>query len=242
MKFGVQLYSLRETAEKKGAEEILRMVSEAGYDGVEFAGFYGKTPEEMLALVKKYHLDPISAHIGTHAIEESLPYIDLLGIKYVFIPWESKDVFDEPEKFAELGVRIKKAAAELKKRGVVLGYHNHAHEFEDGKDRLEQLFAAQPALKAELDVFWLTVAQRDPVQYMKKLGERLAMVHIKEAGKNPREDAQPVVGEGIVDMGGVFGQMKVSGIEWAVLEVEHYPCDEEEYLRRSLENMKKLAK
>ena len=88
----------------------------------------------------------------------------------------------------------------------------------------------------------MTVAQRDPVQYMKKLGERLAMVHIKEAGKNPREDAQPVVGEGIVDMGGVFGQMKVSGIEWAVLEVEHYPCDEEEYLRRSLENMKKLAK
>lgn len=45
MKYGVQLYSLRETAEREGAEKILQMVSEAGYDGVEFAGFYGRTPE-----------------------------------------------------------------------------------------------------------------------------------------------------------------------------------------------------
>ena len=43
MKYGVQLYSLRETAGRDGAEEVLRRVSEAGYDGVEFAGFYGKT-------------------------------------------------------------------------------------------------------------------------------------------------------------------------------------------------------
>ena len=53
MKFGVQLYSLRERAEKGGAEEVLRLVSEAGYDGVEFAGFYGKTPAEMKELLKK---------------------------------------------------------------------------------------------------------------------------------------------------------------------------------------------
>lgn len=45
MLLGVQLYSLRETAEKEGAEKVLSLVSEAGYDGVEFAGFYGKTPK-----------------------------------------------------------------------------------------------------------------------------------------------------------------------------------------------------
>ena len=56
MKYGVQLYSLRETAEREGAEKILQMVSEAGYDGVEFAGFYGRTPEEMKELLKKYKL------------------------------------------------------------------------------------------------------------------------------------------------------------------------------------------
>ena len=101
MKFGVQLYSLRETAEKEGAEKVLSLVSEAGYDGVEFAGFYGKTPEEMKALLEKYKLTAVSAHIGAAAVEENLPYIDALGIKYVFIPWAGTDTFTSPEKYAE---------------------------------------------------------------------------------------------------------------------------------------------
>lgn len=62
MKYGVQLYSLRETAEKRGAEEVLRLVAEAGYDGVEFAGFYGRTPEEMKALLAEYGLVHFRAH------------------------------------------------------------------------------------------------------------------------------------------------------------------------------------
>ena len=93
MKFGVQLYSLREMAEREGAEAVLKAVSEAGYDGVEFAGFYGKTPEEMKALLEKYKLIPVSAHIGAGAVEENLPYIDALGIRYVFIPWVSTETF-----------------------------------------------------------------------------------------------------------------------------------------------------
>ena len=47
MKFAVQLYSLRELAKREGAEAVLRTVSEAGYDGVEFAGFYDLSPELM---------------------------------------------------------------------------------------------------------------------------------------------------------------------------------------------------
>ena len=87
MKLAVQLYSLRVFAEKNGPEEMLKLVSEAGYDGVEFAGFYGKTPAEMKKLLEKYHLQALSAHIGAAAIAENLPYIDELGIRYVFIPW-----------------------------------------------------------------------------------------------------------------------------------------------------------
>ena len=241
MKFGVQLYSLREAAEKKGAEEILRMVSEAGYDGVEFAGFYGKTPEEMLALVKKYRLEPVSAHIRADAVEENLPYIDALGIRYVFVPWVGPEEFSSAETYEAVLKSCAAAKKLLDARGVVFGYHNHAHEYDGGADLLKKI-TDDAALKAELDVFWATVAGKDAVAEMRRLSDRLAMVHIKEAGKNPREDAQPVVGEGTVDMRGVFGEMKKQGIGWAVLEVEKYPCGEEEYLRRSLENMKKLAK
>ena len=111
MKYGVQLYSLRETAEREGAEKILRMVSEAGYDGVEFAGFYGRTPEEMKELLKKYKIVGISAHIRPGAVEENLPYIDALGIKYVFIPWAGVEEFESAEKYEKLLAETKKARA-----------------------------------------------------------------------------------------------------------------------------------
>lgn len=149
MKYGVQLYSLRETAGRDGAEEVLRRVSEAGYDGVEFAGFYGKTPEEMKALLEKSQLVGISAHIRPEAIEESLPFIDALGIKYVFIPWVGVAEFEEPEKYAALIESTKKAKAILDARGVGFGYHNHAHEFENGRDYVGKILKDVDGLKAE---------------------------------------------------------------------------------------------
>ena len=42
-------------------------------------------------------------------------------------------------------------------------------------------------------------------------------------------------------MPAVFAEAKRQGIEWAVLEVEKFPCGEQEYLSRSFENMKKLG-
>ena len=100
MKFGVQLYSLRELAAREGAEAVLRTVAQAGYDGVEFAGFYDKTPDEMDALLKKYNLEPVSAHIGADSILPQMPYIDKLKIGNIFIPWVAKETFDDPEKFS----------------------------------------------------------------------------------------------------------------------------------------------
>ena len=40
----------------------------------------------------------------------------------------------------------------------------------------------------------------------------------------------------------IFAAMKERKVPWAVLEVEHFNMGEREYLTRSLENMKKLAK
>ena len=90
MKFAVQLYSLRELAAREGAEAVLRTVSEAGYDGVEFAGFYDLSPQQMKALLEKYHLEPVSAHIGADSVAPSIEYIDTLGIGNVFVPWVAR--------------------------------------------------------------------------------------------------------------------------------------------------------
>ncbi|MFQ7035674.1 MAG: hypothetical protein ACLRTQ_08405 [Candidatus Borkfalkia sp.] len=56
MQFGVQLYSLRELIGQKGLKEALRLVSAAGFSGVEFAGFYGYGAEQLQELLERYHL------------------------------------------------------------------------------------------------------------------------------------------------------------------------------------------
>ena len=243
MKFALQLYSLRELAQREGGEAAVRLAAETGFDGVEFAGFYGLSPKEIAALMKKYGLEPVSTHSTMDAAENVLPYVQELGIRYYVDPYHAVEGFDDPEAFAAFVKAVDRAHALLAPLGVTLGYHNHAHEFQGGRDRVKQLLEAAPYLKAEPDVFWLHVAGLDPAEYLRGLGEKLAMVHIKEAAaENAAESPEPVVGEGVTGMEDVFAVMKERKVPWAVLEVEHFNMGEREYLTRSLENMKKLAK
>ena len=48
-KLGIQLYSVRDDAERD-LDATLRALSEMGYEGVELAGFYGRSPAEFSAL------------------------------------------------------------------------------------------------------------------------------------------------------------------------------------------------
>ena len=79
-RFGLQLYSVREEIKANGFPAMLETVKRAGYDCVEFAGFYGYSPEEVVKLLKASGLDGISAHIGLGDIEAQLPYIDAIGM------------------------------------------------------------------------------------------------------------------------------------------------------------------
>ena len=238
MKLGVQLYSLRNQINELGVEEVLKMVSKAGYSCVEFAGFYGMTPVEMKNLLDKYNLEGISAHIGLNDIESQLDYIDTIGIKSVFVPWGSKE--DLADKLPEIIEKIKKIKPELDKRGVTFGYHNHNQEYADGADRVQELLSAVPGFYSEIDTYWVKRAGLQPTQKMQQYGKQLYCLHIKEYDKN-NEAINPVVGEGDVGFEEVFKLGNQMGIKLAILEVEGFPCDPAEYLKRSYENMKKMS-
>ena len=241
MKLGVQLYSLREQVKQLGVEEVLKMVSKAGYSCVEFAGFYGLTPAEVKALLKKYNLEAVSAHIGLNDIIPQLDYIDELGIKCVFIP--SLKAEDLTVNLAATVKKINEVKTQLDKRGVVFGYHNHAHEYADGKDLVRDLLDATQGFYSEIDTYWVKMAGLEPVDKMKQYGDRLYCLHIKElqSGSKNSADPNPVVGEGCVGFKEIFDLGNKMGIQLAILEVEGYPCEPAEYLKRSYENMKKLS-
>ena len=240
MKLGVQLYSLRNQIKELGVEEVLKMVAKAGYSCVEFAGFYGLTPKEMKALLDKYHLEGISAHIKIDEIIPQLDYIDEIGIKSVYIPWMSGD--DLKNNMDALVEQIKTVKKELDKRGVVFGYHNHDQEYRNGEDLVKQLLDKTQGFYSEIDTYWVKMAGLDPVEKMKEYGDRLKCLHIKELKTvGVKTDPNPVVGEGCVGFKEIFDLGNKMGIQLAILEVEGFPCEPAEYLKRSYENMKKLS-
>ena len=59
---GLQLYSIRDDM-AKDFKGTLQKVKDMGYDGVEFAGLFDNSPEQIKAWCKEIGLEPVSAHV-----------------------------------------------------------------------------------------------------------------------------------------------------------------------------------
>lgn len=184
-KVGLQLYSIREDMEKD-MDAALGQVKAMGYDYVEFAGYFGKSAEEVKALLDKHGLTCVSVHQAPSLFwEEGQPAIDFLkviGTKYCAIPWYTvEEYFDNwdgtIEKFTELGKK-------LKENGIQLLYHNHDFEFRkiDGEAILDKLYATIPndILMPQFDTCWVHYAGNNPAEYLKKYTGKIEIVHLKD--------------------------------------------------------------
>lgn len=235
MKFGVQLYSLRDYICEHGLEHAFRAVSDAGFEGVEFAGFYGKSLQEIQELLNEYSLAAVSAHVGAAELESQIPYLKGLGIECAVIPYID---FNGTVSF-ESGLETLRCAEKIcEQNGLKLAYHNHSHEFKNGTDIVGRLTEYMPSLKLEPDAFWLTVAGIDAANYMRAHADRLIYLHIKEYG-NSAEGSNPVIGEGNAKLDKVLRLGKELDLSWSILEIEKTDLPMEEYLKRSYAFMKK---
>ena len=238
MKTAIQLYTLRNEA-KDDLEAVLKTVRDAGYDGVELAGRYGRTGAEMKALLDKYSLTPISAHIGLDAAtdEKELAEYKAIGIKYAVIP-----MTPQPTEENKNGILEKLAAAveSFKKAGFVPGYHNHNYEFEisfGGRLWHDTVMERIPDAMAELDLCWLEVGGGDPVGYINKYKGRVEILHVKDfvgRGHYIKSDGTPpavplaegldfdqrAVGDGVLDLDGIVASAGKCGTEWLIVELD----------------------
>jgi len=184
-KVGIQLYSLRNAMEKD-MDATLRAVKEMGYDYVEFAGYFGKSAQEVKAILDKYNLKAVSVHQGIDLFEKegkaAVDYLNTLGVKYCAIPWYSVDEFHNNwdvtiEKFI-------KTSRLLNEGGIQLMYHNHDSEFQkiDGEFILDKLYNTIPneMLQPQFDTCWIHYAGVNPAEYLKKYNGKIEVLHLKD--------------------------------------------------------------
>ncbi|OSF25063.1 sugar phosphate isomerase, partial [Salmonella enterica subsp. enterica serovar Agona] len=89
-KIALQLWSVKEACEDDFFG-TLEKVAEMGYDGVEFAGYYGKSASEIKAKLAELGLEVAGSHISKEQLEEDLENVILfereLGNEYIICPY-----------------------------------------------------------------------------------------------------------------------------------------------------------
>ena len=184
---GIQLYGVRNSM-AEDFEGTLKAIAEMGYEYVEFAGYHGKSSEEIKTILDKYGLKCISVHQVLDFFDEDpiakCEFLKGFGVKYSIIPWYEKSELAGSEKWNETKERFKKAADLFSSVGMKLGYHNHEFEFlkADGKYLHDYIFEAidENKIVPELDTCWVAYAGLEPCELIRKYKGRVDIVHLKD--------------------------------------------------------------
>lgn len=239
----LQLYSVRDDMENDFLG-TLKKVKKMGYDGVEFAGLYGHTAEEVKKMVEDADLTPISAHVPFADMKnnpELLEEYAFIGCKYVVIPHLGDEYRPGREKYDEFKEDVKKLGKKARSLGMSLGYHNHDFEFEKlgGEYILDIMYkdSAPEDLMTQLDTCWVNVGGVDPADYIRKYNGRVEIIHLKDfvgqksenmygligvddgkgKGKSEEFELRPV-GYGVQNFPEILKAAEDVGAKWVVVE------------------------
>lgn len=241
MKIAVQLYSIRQTIEKEGLENVLSKIKQIGYDGIEFYTFYDLAEKKLKNMLDKYGLSSASAHCSFDLLlnetDKLISYAKALGMKTLVNPGCSIDRLENDYNGVISG--MSRILERLKAAGISFAYHNHAHEL--GKtDYLKKMCADLPGLKLQPDTFWVRAAGYDPYEYAEKIIDKIEFFHIKELSEKGIHEANPVPGQGISSTPQIVALAKRRKMEWLILEAEKFDTDEWEYLEKSYKALSKM--
>ncbi|MBZ9685426.1 sugar phosphate isomerase/epimerase [Clostridium estertheticum] len=226
----LQLYSIKDETEKDFTE-ALRRVAKIGYSGVEFAGYGGLSSSELKALLRELGLKVCGSHVSldelTKNIDNVIEYNLEIGSPYIICPFAT---YNSKVDYEEMAQTLNVLALKCSEKGILFGYHNHGHEFQEyqGEYGLDILYKEADAelVKAEIDTYWVQYAGLDPAQYIKKHAGRCDLIHIKDMEIVNGEKRSTEVGNGIMDFKTIIKEAEKQGAKWFIIEQEFFnePC------------------
>lgn len=233
---GIQLYTLRDDM-AKDPKTVLKEVADMGYAYIEAAGysegkFYGMTPEEFKATLAELNLTPIASHHGDISldnIDDIIAADKAVGFEYVVIPIPPMGSFKYDNKTQTMSMsddteaimsNINKIAEKCHEAGIGCLYHNHNMEFvKNSKGIVPMDYFIEHSnpehLQFELDLYWVTKAGQNPVEWFKKAPGRFVAWHVKDMDNEGRFAP---VGEGNIDFHEILSEKETSGMKYYFVE------------------------
>lgn len=181
----VQLYTVRDaiSADLQGA---VARVAEIGFTQVEPYSFVERADE----FEKAFAASGITAPSGHAPVIDSadparaFDAAAQLGIATVIDPFIPTDRWQTADDAARIADRVNELQTIAAAQGLRFGYHNHQWEFANKVDgrSIYELFVEQltPDVALELDTYWSTVGGANTPELLRRLGDRVQFLHVKD--------------------------------------------------------------
>lgn len=180
------LYIVRQECEKD-LFSTLKKLKEAGFDGIEFLGFFGHSAKEVKAMLDELSLQALGNHVQLADLQADphgiFAFHQEVGCRYLTvagIPME-RILQDAPAVAAQLDG----LAATADEYGIALLYHNHDEELVEQKNGVEALEILMDACKKETlslepDLGWIEIGLCSAEKYLQKYADRCPVIHLKD--------------------------------------------------------------
>jgi sugar phosphate isomerase/epimerase len=125
-----------------------------------------------------------------------------LGIRTVIEPYIDPARWQSEADVSEVASELNAAASKAADNGLQVGYHNHHFELESkisGVHALEVLAdRLAPEVVLEVDTYWAYAGGADVPALLKRLGERVVALHLKDGDGSLDTSKQVPLGSGVV--------------------------------------------
>jgi sugar phosphate isomerase/epimerase len=230
-RIGVQLWSVKDDL-KQDFEGTLTRLAAMGFQGVEFAGEFGRfarDPAGLRAFLEQHGLQCAGAHLdfaalGDERFAQTTAFYRAAGCRNLVIAADSRGTTVD----GAAAVARELAALSLKLRplGMRIGYHNHDREMagpigHTPWDTIATGTSSDTILQQ--DIGWTAYAGKDPVALIRRYPGRTLTSHFK-AKLAEGGTGKPIIGQDRTDWAAVYKAARAEGgAEWILLEQEEYP-------------------
>lgn len=236
-KVGIQLYTLRNEIQES-LEGTIQKVADIGYSWVEGFGYengriLGKTPQEFQSMLSNMGLTMPSTHAVTElttsggksaimdAMKKAAEDAKTAGSEYIVYAYLQESERQSMDDYRRHADTFNQFGEICKNVGIQFAYHNHDFEFQQFGDEIAYDYLIEntdPELvKFELDLYWITKAGYDPVEYFDKADGRIELWHVKDMEPGD-EKFFAEVGEGTIDFARIFDARQTSGMQYFFVE------------------------
>lgn len=251
-KIGVQLYTLRDHCKDvESFDKTCSWIKSQGISDVQVSAVAIEDPAEIQKVLDAHGLECFVTHRGLDQLrdkEATLEYHAKLNCDYMALGYFGGN----SEEWRALVDEFSELADFYAGEGLLLGYHNHSHEFAPFADDPAKIDPKECPMWLmyerfsknvwfEIDTYWVAHGGADPADWIERVKGRIPVVHFKDMTiDSDRNQKICEIGAGNLNWPRIVEACKKARVESYMIERDEGDLDPFDSLRISIENMNNM--